>query len=86
MDYSNSQNHQNEYYNSTIFSMNHKMEEDKIYKCIYQVGNSNKEIMYTFILFKELNKISIRIRIFCLTISELKVQCNRSRNHWKIRR
>ena len=31
-DYSNGLNHQNEYYNSTIFSMNHKMAEDKIYK------------------------------------------------------
>ena len=54
-------------------SMNNKTDIDKIYKCIYQVGNSNKEIMFTFILFKELNKISIRIRIFCLTISGLKV-------------
>ena len=71
MDYSNSQNHQNEYYNSTIFSMNHKMAEDKIYKCISQIRNNNKEIMYTLILFKELNKISIRIYIFWLTISGL---------------
>ena len=56
LDYSNCLNHHHEYCNSIIFSMNHKMVEDKIYTCIKQVRNNNKEIIYTLILFKEVIK------------------------------
>ena len=87
-DYSNGLNYHHEYYNSTIFSMNHKMVLDKIYTKISKYETIG--LISWNILFKELNKISIIICIFCLTISGLnkglKVQWNSNWNQWKIRR